>query len=85
MDMKCFLSCAAFLGSAAAFAAEPWEDPSVNAINRLPARALTIPCDTEEMAVEIARRERPQSDSSSGARTAMRWSPRPAMRSPMRG
>ena len=63
MDMKRIVTCAALIASAAAFAVEPWEDSSVNAVNRLPARALTIPCDTAEMAVEIARRERPQSDS----------------------
>ena len=41
-----------FLGLAT-FAAEPWEDPAVNAINRLPARAISVPCHTEQLAFDI--------------------------------
>ena len=43
------------VGCGAARAAEPWEDPAVNAINRLPARAIAIPCETEELAIAIAQ------------------------------
>ena len=42
---------AAFVGQA--LAAEPWEDPAVNAINRLPARAISIPCHVEQLAFDI--------------------------------
>ncbi len=31
----------------------PWEDPSVNAINRLPARGISIPCEDEQLAYDI--------------------------------
>ena len=34
-------------------AAEPWENPSVNAVNRLPARAMTCPCETEQLAKDV--------------------------------
>ena len=44
-------------------AAEPWEDPSVNEIDRLPARAISIPCESEEMALAIAQLKRPKYDS----------------------
>ena len=43
------------VGCGAARAAEPWEDPAINAINRLPARAIAIPCETEELAIAIAQ------------------------------
>ena len=43
--------CAAFVVNAA----EPWEDPEVNAINRLPARAISIPCETENLALDICQ------------------------------
>ena len=39
----------------AALAAEPWEDPSVNAVNRLPARAFSVPCETEQLALAVAQ------------------------------
>ena len=48
---------------AAAVAIEPWEDPSVNEINRLPARGLAVPCESEEMALAIKNLERPKGDS----------------------
>ena len=47
-----------FLASAfcatALFAAPPWEDPEVNAINRLPARSILVPCRTVDTALAIA-------------------------------
>ena len=33
----------------------PWRDPAVNSINRLPARNLLVPCETEELAIDIAQ------------------------------
>ena len=47
----------------AAVAAEPWEDPSVNAVNRLPARAVAIPCETEQLAFDIRQMNAPKSAS----------------------
>ncbi|MBO7720973.1 MAG: hypothetical protein J6T01_01050 [Kiritimatiellae bacterium] len=44
-------------------AVAPWQTPEVNSINRLPARCLAVPCETEEMAVDIAKWLRPKSDS----------------------
>lgn len=41
----------------------PWRDPTVFEINRLPARAIAVPCESEEMALAIARGERPRTDS----------------------
>ena len=51
-----------FLSEAAA-AAEPWEDPAVNAINRLPARGIAVPCETEDLAFDILQQKRPKGDS----------------------
>ena len=47
----------------ASSAADPWEDPAVGEINRLPPRALTIPCETEQLAFDIKRMDRPRGDS----------------------
>ncbi|MBR2964664.1 MAG: hypothetical protein IKC53_10720 [Lentisphaeria bacterium] len=44
-------------------AAEPWEDPAVNAINRLPARGISVPCETEDLALDIAQGLRAKGDS----------------------
>ena len=63
MTTKTVLFWAAFSACAAVSAAEPWEDPSVNEINRLPARTVTIPCETEDMAFEIQQMQRPKGDS----------------------
>ena len=43
----------------------PWRDPTVFEINRLPARAIAVPCENGELALEIARGEKP--------RTASKW------------
>lgn len=40
-----------------AFAAEPWEDPSVNAINRLPSRDISLPCESEQLAFDMKEGE----------------------------
>ena len=42
---------------------EPWRDPLVNSINRLPARAVVVPCESAEMALAIAKGEKPRTDS----------------------
>ena len=42
------------------FAAAPWEDPAVNAINRLPARTFSVPCETEDLALDIMQNRRPK-------------------------
>ena len=43
----------------------PWKDPEVNAINRLPARGIAVPCENEDVAFDIARGLK--------ARTASKW------------
>ena len=63
MSMKTILFGAVLFGGAAVLAAEPWEDPSVNEINRLPARAISIPCESEDMAFDIVQMKRPKGDS----------------------
>ena len=49
--------------SAAAAPLPPWADPKVNSINRLEARAVMVPCESAELAVAIARGEKPRTDS----------------------
>ena len=44
---------------------QPWRNPRVFERNRLPARAVAVPCDSAELALEIARGEKP--------RTASKW------------
>ena len=63
MNTKSLLSLPLAVIGVVALAAEPWEDPSVNAINRLPARTLSIPCETEQLAFDIKQMERPRSAS----------------------
>ncbi len=43
----------------------PWRDPTVNSINRLPARAIAVPCESEALALAIAKGEK--------CRTASKW------------
>ena len=43
----------------------PWRTPAVNSINRLPARSLLVPCESEDIAIGIAE--------GSLERTASRW------------
>lgn len=57
--------CCVFGADAAAEERPPWRDPRVFAVNRLPARAVAVPCENEELALAIARGEKP--------RTASRW------------
>ena len=65
MKKKMVYSCAALaaLGLFADGAREPWRDPSVNAINRLPARAIAVPCESEDVARAIAKGEKPRTAS----------------------
>lgn len=56
--VACLVVLSGLLGSA--FAREPWEDPAVNEINRLPARAVSIPCPSAELAKDILRMEKPK-------------------------
>ncbi len=53
------------LGLFAGGATEPWRDPTVNSINRLPARAIVVPCESADMALAIAKGEK--------VRTESRW------------
>ena len=46
-----------------ATALAPWQDASVTSINRLPARELIVPCETEDLAIAIARGEKQKTDS----------------------
>lgn len=43
----------------------PWRTPAVNSINRLEARAIAVPCETEALALAVAKGEKP--------RTASKW------------
>ena len=49
--------------AAASSALAPWQDPQVTEMNRLPARALNVPCETEELAARIANGEAPVTES----------------------
>ena len=57
--------CAALtaVGMMTASGKEPWRDPTVSSINRLPARAVAIPCESAELALAVAKGERPVADS----------------------
>lgn len=41
----------------------PWENPDITEINRLPARTISIPCETEDLAFDIARGTRRKEES----------------------
>ena len=41
----------------------PWRTPKVNSINRLPARAIAVPCESKDAALAIAKGEKPRTDS----------------------
>ncbi len=36
----------------------PWQNPKVNSINRLPARAIAVPCESEALSLAIAKGEK---------------------------
>ena len=63
MKTKIIFSLAAVAAGVVVATTAPWEDPSVNAINRLPARYLSIPSPTEQLAFDILQMDAPKSDS----------------------
>ena len=60
-----FVAAAAVLTLSQAQQKAPWADPGVNSINRLPARAIAVPCESAEKALKIAKGEL--------ARTESKW------------
>ena len=62
MDRLAFF-CATAILLTTAKANEPWRDPTVNSVNRLEARAIIVPCESEAKALSIARGEIPRSES----------------------
>ncbi len=46
---------AALIAASATSGLPPWRDTSVNEINRLPARTLLVPCESEETALDLAQ------------------------------
>ena len=42
---------------------EPWQDPTVYAINRLPARGIAVPCESADLALAVAKGEKTRTDS----------------------
>ncbi|MGN0855347.1 MAG: glycoside hydrolase family 2 TIM barrel-domain containing protein [Kiritimatiellia bacterium] len=56
----CACAAVAALGLAAEGIREPWRDPTVNSINRLEARAIVVPCESEAVALAIAKGEKPR-------------------------
>ena len=59
--MKQLLCSALTIGIATSLVAgngkEPWRDPTVSSINRLPARAIAVPCENAEKALAVAKGE----------------------------
>ena len=53
---------AAFVATTAG-AKEMWRDPGVNSLNRLPARAIAVPCESKAVALAIAKGEKPRTES----------------------
>ena len=73
MKAKIVFCLAALVAGAASQAVEPWEDPAVNSVNRLPARAVSIPCETEDLAFDIQRMESPKDASRWVISLAGKW------------
>ena len=65
--MKNALLCSALAALALGVQAEgqkaPWRDPTVRSINRLPARAVVVPCESAETALAIAKGEKCRTES----------------------
>ncbi|MBP5285267.1 MAG: hypothetical protein ILO34_04075 [Kiritimatiellae bacterium] len=61
--MKPTIVCVMALAASSAFAVAPWKSPEVTSVNRLPARAIAVPCESAGMAMQIAmgRKERTES------------------------
>ena len=49
--------------AAGAGAKEIWQDPTKFEVNRLPARSIMVPCECPEVALAIAKGERPRTES----------------------
>ncbi|MCR5414492.1 MAG: hypothetical protein K6F50_07185 [Kiritimatiellae bacterium] len=60
MAISAVIAAASFGASAAK---EPWADTSVNSINRLPARAVVVPCESASKAKAIAKGDVPRTES----------------------
>jgi len=61
--MLCAVAAAGVCLAFADGAKVPWRDPRVSSINRLPARAVAVPCESRDVALAIAKGERPRTDS----------------------
>ena len=65
--MKNLITAALTLGVGASLFAgngkEPWRDPTVSSINRLPARAIAVPCEEAAKSLAIAKGEKAVTDS----------------------
>ena len=81
--MKTITSIALAVAGVSSFAAglEPWQDPNLNEINRLPARTLIVPCETEDLALGVANGEKSKYDSryviSLNKEWDFKWKPSP--------
>ena len=53
--MKSILFLVMTAGAGVVGAIEPWRTPEVNSLNRLPARSIVIPCQSEEVALNLAK------------------------------
>ena len=51
------------LAAGASSAKEIWRDPGVTQLNRLPARAVVVPCESAKTALAIAKGEKPRTES----------------------
>ena len=63
--LLCACVALAAMGLFADAAKDPWRDPTVRSINRLPARAIAVPCESAQLALAIAKGEK--------ARTESKW------------
>ena len=63
--LLCACVALAAMGLFADAAKDPWRDPTVRSINRLPARAIAVPCESAKLALAIAKGEK--------ARTESKW------------
>ena len=63
--MKPTIVCVMALAASSAFATAPWKSPETTSVNRLPARAIAVPCESAGMAMQIAMGRK--------ARTESKW------------
>lgn len=62
-NVLCACAALASLGLVAEGTKEPWRDPTVSLINCLPARAIAVPCESEAVALAIAKGDEPRETS----------------------